>query len=371
MKILFFSDLVPTENNYHLFKENSFSSICGDELFSSMKDASLNVINLECPFYDGAQRIDKCGPTLVAPQKCVNALSSIPHPLFLLANNHILDCGKDGLDSTISLLDEKNIPHIGAGENKAEASKPFCFGDDVIMNVCEHEFSINETGATANAFVECELYSAISSLKNEGKKVIIVYHGGREYYPYPTPRLYERCHKMIDCGATLVLVEHIHIVGEMEKYHHGTIVYGLGNFVFNLDVKSPSWKRGIAVEYDDMTEEMRIIPTIQDGEKVRLAKEKEAKEVLDGFNARSEQIKDSSLIIKNYQKERESTLVKFLCKLAGYSRLRMGLEIIVFKGFFVKHRYSKKKLLCILNILECESHNEILVSGIKSLIANK
>jgi poly-gamma-glutamate synthesis protein (capsule biosynthesis protein) len=371
MKILFFSDLVPTENNYHLFKGDSFATIFSDELFSLMKETSLNVINLECPLYDGEQRIDKCGPTLVAPRECINALSSIPHPLFLLANNHIFDCGEEGLTSTISSLDEKRIPHIGAGRDRAEASKPYHFGDDVILNICEHEFSVSETGATANAFIEHEIYSAISSFKNEGKKVIVIYHGGREYYPYPTPRLYERCHKMIDCGAALVLVEHIHIVGEMERYHQGTIVYGLGNFVFNLDVKGDSWKRGIAVEYDDVTAETLIIPTIQDHEIVRLAKGAELKEIIDGFNARSEQIKDSSLIIANYQKERESALIKFLCKLGGYSRLRMGIEVVIFKGFFVKRRYSKKKLLCILNILECESHNEILVSGIKDLIANK
>src|SRR5699024_10902269 len=42
-----------------------------------------------------------------------------------LANNHLMDCGTDGLQLTINQLNEANIKLIGAGMNQTEAEKPY------------------------------------------------------------------------------------------------------------------------------------------------------------------------------------------------------------------------------------------------------
>mgnify|MGYP001228264018 CR=1 FL=1 len=35
------------------------------------------------------------------------------------------------------------------------------------------------------------------------------------------------------------------------------------------------------------------------------------------------------------------------------------------KGFLVKRRYNKKKLLALQNYIECEAHRELVLAGLK------
>ena len=63
-----------------------------------------------------------------------NRFSCLPAPLVRgLANNHILDQGKKGLISTLSVLKKSGISIAGAGRNLEEAGKPliFCLGKTI------------------------------------------------------------------------------------------------------------------------------------------------------------------------------------------------------------------------------------------------
>ena len=44
-----------------------------------------------------------------------------------VANNHVYDYGPEALLDTIETLDRAGIPHVGAGANLKEASKPYYF----------------------------------------------------------------------------------------------------------------------------------------------------------------------------------------------------------------------------------------------------
>ena len=66
--------------------------------------------------------------------------------LFTLANNHIMDQGVQGLQSTLQILDNYGISHVGAGMDLYKAQEGFYttvnekqFG---IYACAEHEFSI-------------------------------------------------------------------------------------------------------------------------------------------------------------------------------------------------------------------------------------
>ena len=47
--------------------------------------------------------------------------------MLIIANNHILDYGSEGLRDTVKVLDNQSINHIGAGNNLSDASKPYIF----------------------------------------------------------------------------------------------------------------------------------------------------------------------------------------------------------------------------------------------------
>jgi poly-gamma-glutamate synthesis protein (capsule biosynthesis protein) len=65
--------------------------------------------------------------------------------------------------------------------------------------------------------------------------VIVVVHAGYEYVKGPSNEQYNISHAAIDAGATLYIGHHAHILQAIEQYNEGLIVYGLGNFAFNID----------------------------------------------------------------------------------------------------------------------------------------
>ncbi|MCA9961262.1 MAG: CapA family protein, partial [Anaerolineales bacterium] len=65
--------------------------------------------------------------------------------------------------------------------------------------------------------------------------VIVVLHSGYEYVDSPSPPQVAAAHAAIDAGAALVIGHHAHILQGIEYYNGGVIVYGLGNFAFEID----------------------------------------------------------------------------------------------------------------------------------------
>ena len=127
---------------------------------------------------------------------------------------------------------------LGVGENKTISAKPFVLSvsnKKIGVYACtEHEFSIAEDNKPgANPFDPLESFDHVSNLKKDCDYVIVLYHGGKEHYRYPSPMLQRVCRKFVEKGAGLVICQHSHCIGCEEKYLDGTIVYGQGNFIFN------------------------------------------------------------------------------------------------------------------------------------------
>ena len=182
--------------------------------------------------------IEKFGPNLYAPKITIKGIKGLDPTLLTLANNHILDQGIKGLESTIKLLNENNIPYTGIRKNLHAANIGYTIensGYKLGIYACaENEFSIaTSTQPGANPFDPLESLDHIKALKNECDYVIVLYHGGKEHYRYPSPYLQKVCRKIVEKGADLVVCQHSHCVGSYEKYKSSTIVYGQGNFIFN------------------------------------------------------------------------------------------------------------------------------------------
>ena len=126
-----------------------------------------------------------------------------------------MDQGVQGLESTIRTLEKVNINTVGAGKNLADASKPFIFefaNKKIGVYACaEHEFSIaTENQPGANPFDPLWSLDHVAELKDSVDYVIVLYHGGKEHYRYPSPRLQKVCRRLIDKGANVVICQHSH-----------------------------------------------------------------------------------------------------------------------------------------------------------------
>ena len=146
MSIIIGADVVPCESNLELFINGNSEALLGKELMEVLHKADYRVCNLEVPLTDRETPIPKYGPNLIAPISSVNGLKAIGIDMVTLANNHILDHGPSGLESTIRTMEEAGISCVGAGKNLNDARKPmyYLMGDKRIgFYACaEHEFSI-------------------------------------------------------------------------------------------------------------------------------------------------------------------------------------------------------------------------------------
>lgn len=374
MKILIGADFVPTDSNVELFSAGKTEELVGSDLSQVLKDANTYCIfNLEVPLCDVTEPIPKCGPNLIAPTSTIAGYKSLGVDLLTLANNHILDQGDQGLDSTRKILDQSGIHYLGAGANLAEAARPhfFCFAEKKIgVYACaEHEFTIaSENTAGANPFDPLESLDHVEQVKKQCDYVIVLYHGGKEHYRYPSPNLQKVCRKLIDKGANLVVCQHSHCIGCREEYHDGTIVYGQGNFLFD-DGDNEFWNTSLLIQVD---EEMKVsyIPLTKVGNTVRLASSEKIPKILDGFYTRSAEIKSPGVIEAKYADFANNYLNTYLYRLSGKKNLVFrildklsGRRLI--KWYF-RRTYQYQNLLAIRNTIECEAHRELLLYGIQN-----
>lgn len=375
MKILIGADLVPTKSNFELFNNADTDALLGKELKELLNSADYTIFNLEVPLADEETPIEKNGPALSAPTSTVKGLKAINPHCFAIANNHILDQGEKGLFSTMDALKENGISFFGAGKTQKEAKKAHIFtvgGKTVGVYACvEHEFSVvTDKTAGANPFDPLETPDEVAELKKTCDYVTVLYHGGKEHYRYPSPRLRKVCRKLIDKGADLVICQHSHCIGAKEEYNGGTIVYGQGNFLFDM-LQTECWQTGLLIKLDDDFK-IEYIPVVKDKNCVRLADEKQKMEILDGFYKRSEECLSQEFVEKKYADFAETMkdyyALSLLCRKRTF--LFRALNKIThgrFSKAVIKKHFTKSDKLKIINFIECEAHNELLLKGLDTI----
>ena len=370
MKVLIGADVVPTESNFDLFSEGNRSKLLGEELDKIWSSADIRIFNLEVPIYDKLNPIFKCGSNLIAPTSTINGIKALNPTLVTLANNHILDHGEDGLKSTQDILNYNEIPFTGVGDDIYQARKPHIIeynGVSLGIYACaENEFTIaTEKSMGANPFDPLESLDDIYELSNKCDYTIVLYHGGKEYYRYPSPYLQKVCRKIVEKGADLVICQHSHCVGTLEKYMESTIVYGQGNLIFDGD-DNEFWNTSVIVKIE-LNENIVVdfIPICKDGNRIRLANDNEKKIIIDGLNKRSEDIMKSEFINNEYKKLAQNYYSNYLTTFAGWGKL---MKIINHKigNKLIYSKYNQKKLLPIINYIECEAHRELILKALET-----
>ena len=370
MSIIIGADIVPTKSNYDLFEKGDVLELVGQELLDILNKADYRIFNLEVPLADTEKPIPKCGPNLIAPRSTVNGLKALGVDLFTLANNHILDQDIQGLDSTRKALDEAGIAYIGVGNTPKEAAKPYIFenaGKKIGVYACaEHEFSIvSDTRPGANPYDPLESFDHVAKLKEQCDFVIVLYHGGKEHYRYPSPNLQKVFRKFAEKGADLVIAQHTHCIGCMEGHNGSTLVYGQGNFLFDSQ-DNEFWQTSLLISVNDDFS-ITYIPIEKRQNTVRLAKDEQADAVLKDFYERNQNIQENGFVEKEYQAFADSMHDQYLYTISPKwigTRVFNRLLRQRFTNWYVKRKYKEKQLLKLRNFIECEAHRELFLRGI-------
>lgn len=196
--------------------------------------------NLEGPLTDageaagGKQYVFRSPPDKVAP-----ALARAGFNVLSLANNHIMDYGRAGLDDTIAALRRAGIRPVGAGADVDAARRPIWIEAEGIrvaflaysLTFPEEFWATAERPGTAFGH-EHHLRADIAAAREHADIVIVSFHWGREGATELRDYQTHLGHAAIDAGAAAVLGHHPHILQAVERYRDGVILYSLGNFVF-------------------------------------------------------------------------------------------------------------------------------------------
>ncbi len=350
-----------------------FTSGDAKGLFNSLLDvfsaADLVAGNLEFPLTDAGKGIVKCGPVLKGKKECIRLLQNAGFDVVGLANNHIRDCGDEGVLSTLECSRNAGMLTVGAGRDAAEAATPLVV--DVagwkigILAFAEHEF--NAAGpdwAGANLFDPYESFDAIKELRTQCDYMTVLYHGGIEYYAYPSPLLQKKCRKLADAGADLILCQHSHCVGTAESRGNATILYGQGNTLFGCRRNLPDWNAGLIVKvsllkHDRTKTAIEYLPVYAVGSGIDLMPPEKAESLLNAFSERSQKIMDKNFVTASWQAFCESQEAHYFPLLFGLGRIPTFLNRRM-KNKMIELLFSKKQMRTTMNLIRCEAHNEVV-----------
>ena len=300
MKMLLLGDVCPTEKNAELFRQKNIDALFGNAL-PVFENNDFTLVNLECALTDHDKKIDKYGPALKAPGETAEVLKRIGVDCCGLSNNHVFDFGKKGIRDTISALQYNGITYTGFGENYEASRKNLVIANGgqkiAIIAVCEHEYSYAlDYRMGSRPYDEYDTMEDIREAKKDCDRVIVTYHGGKEFSRYPSPRLRKLCQAMVKNGADVVLCQHSHCIGCYENYNDAHILYGQGNFHFVKEHSFEGWQTSLTVKYDTKTNEITFSPLKNTDVGVSIPNKEEADKIMSDFYARNEELQNGKWI---------------------------------------------------------------------------
>lgn len=171
----------------------------------------------------------------------VKVLRKMKADIWNICNNHIMDAGPFGIESTLKTAKENGVRTIGAGMDIDEARRPVILDEAGGIGM----FGVGYQRACRKADTDkagCfswsdldEIEKLIKDIKSKCRWCVVVAHAGEEFTPLPSPYTRERFHKFLEMGADIVINHHPHVPMNYETVGDKIIFYSLGNFIFDTD----------------------------------------------------------------------------------------------------------------------------------------
>ena len=210
-------------------------------------NADISVGNLETTFA-GSAAVYSGYPNFNTPEQLATDLVELGLDVVSTANNHSLDKGYNGLESTLNELDKVNLAHTGTYRSKQDqdtiitknvnginiAFLSFTYGTNGIAVPSGKEYCINLIDNNL-------ILDQISKAKALNPDVICVFmHWGEEYKLKQNQTQEQLADFLFKNGVDVILGSHPHVLEPMEKRtitledgttKDGFLIYSLGNFV--------------------------------------------------------------------------------------------------------------------------------------------
>jgi poly-gamma-glutamate synthesis protein (capsule biosynthesis protein) len=196
-------------------------------------DSNIVFGNLEAPLIrNGDQAVSG---TFAGDDRFAGVLASSGVDIVSIANNHILEQGADGFESTLRILNDAQIDAAGLCEGG---------GSNIVVKEVKGLTVGFASFCAINNIPNAELYAeytenkvldCIQKMRSIGINCkVIAIHWGDEFCRRPSPDQIVSARKFIDAGADIIAGHHPHVIQPVEEYKRGLILYSLGNFIFDM-----------------------------------------------------------------------------------------------------------------------------------------
>ncbi|MBQ8087910.1 MAG: CapA family protein [Clostridia bacterium] len=177
----------------------------------------LTIVNLEGPLTTSNDKRKGRKFNFRGEPEYVDILSGSSVEIANVANNHSLDFGESGFNETCQVLENAGVGVSGFSR---------------VLNLNVKGVRVCSLGFTEWAYTQEQIEKAVRNARESCDLLIVSMHWGEEGSHTPT-RLQETLgHAIIDAGADIVIGNHSHVYGTIERYNGKYIVYSLGNFCF-------------------------------------------------------------------------------------------------------------------------------------------
>ena len=219
--------------------------------------------NLEGPFAADARRVDRQFSYRVKPRLAA-ALPRAGVNVVTLANNHLVDCDRDGVTETMDTLRQVGVSVAGAGANGTAAHVPVIMdsrGRRVGMLAYYWNRRCAATSKLPGSAMDPPeaLEEDIRSLRARADRIVVMFHWGIPYDRTPSAEDRAKARFAVECGADVVVGHHPHVLQPFEIYRDRPIFYSVGNFAFG---SGNSQAEGclIGIRFDDHATTATIYP---------------------------------------------------------------------------------------------------------------
>jgi poly-gamma-glutamate capsule biosynthesis protein CapA/YwtB (metallophosphatase superfamily) len=179
----------------------------------------------------------------------VGCLSAAGIDCCILANNHLLDWGLEGLLETLQVLEQRQMSTCGAGRNLAEARAPAIHVVPNRGRVLVFSFALASSGtpsswaagadkpgvsflpALSNAVAD-NVAAQIERVRKAGDIVVVSIHWGPNWGYETTGSERQFAHRLVDRANVSVVHGHSsHHAKAIEMYRNRLVLYGCGDFI--------------------------------------------------------------------------------------------------------------------------------------------
>ncbi|WP_433319692.1 CapA family protein [Micromonospora chersina] len=208
---------------------------------STLRDADLTLVNLETAVTDRGTPEPKTYH-FRAPKTAFAALRAAGVDAASIANNHILDYGRQGLADTLDAAEEARYPVFGAGRDADAAYAPWfttvrglriaVLGMSQVHDLAGSWRATDTRSGVAMAFDPARATAAVRSARERADLVVVFMHWGIEGNSCPTGEMKTFARRLSEAGADIVVGAHAHTLLADGWLGRTYVHYGLGNFLW-------------------------------------------------------------------------------------------------------------------------------------------